>query len=301
VVFEHLSLFRDIVRERSVSRGALLNGVSQSAASQHLRELEERLGTLLLDRSTRPFTVTPAGRLYQDLCRDVLQRFEEFSVSIEALKMEVEGTVRIASIYSVGISEIAQMKEEFSRRYPNAHIDVEYLRPDQVYERVLTDRADLGFVSYPQASRQIAVMPWRGEQMVVACAPSHPLAGRALLRPAELEGQEFVAFDEDLPIRQAIDQFLRQHGVPVSVTMHFDNIQMVKEAVVLGSAISVLPLRAMRAEIELGRLVAVPLAEELLRPVGIIHRRRKKFNRAAQRFFELLAEQPMPEECVAGV
>jgi LysR family transcriptional regulator, transcriptional activator of the cysJI operon len=301
VGFEHLSLFRDIVRERSVSRGAFMNGMSQSAASQHLRELEERLGTLLLDRSTRPFTVTPAGRLYQDLCRDVLQRHEEFSVAIEALKMEVEGTVRIASIYSVGISEISQLKEEFSRRYPNARLEVEYLRPDQVYERVLTDRADLGFVSYPQANRQIAVIPWRGEQMVVACAPSHPLAKCALLRPGDLEGMEFVAFDDDLPIRQAIDQFLRQRGVPVNVTMHFDNIQMVKEAVVLGSAISVLPLRAMRAEIDLGRLVAVPIAEELLRPVGIIHRRRKKFNRAAQCFFVLLGEQPMPEECVAGV
>jgi DNA-binding transcriptional LysR family regulator len=301
VVFEHFSLFRDIVRERSVSRGAALNGVSQSAASQHLREMEERLGIVLLDRSTRPLTVTPAGRLYQELCRDVLQRYEDFTVAIEALKKEVEGTVRIASIYSVGISEIARLKEDFSRRFTNASMEVEYLRPDLVYDRVLTDRADLGFVSYPQASRQIAVMPWRGEQMVVACAPSHPLAACERLRPADLEGMEFAAFDEDLPIRQAIDQFLRQRGVSVHITMHFDNIQMVKEAVVLSSAISVLPLRALRAEIELGRLAVVPLAEELLRPVGIIHRRRKKFNRAAQHFFELLAEQPMPEECVAGV
>jgi DNA-binding transcriptional LysR family regulator len=298
VSFDHLSLFRDIVREKSISRGAALNGVSQSAASQHVHELEERLGVTLLDRSTRPFTVTPAGKLYSDLCRDVLQRHEEFAVALEGLKTEVEGTVRVASIYSVGISEMAHLKEEFSRRFPHARIEVEYLRPDNVYERVLADRADLGCVSYPQASRQLAVLPWREERMAVAAAPSHPFAKRKRLDPAGLDGQDFVAFDEGLPIRREIDRFLRDRGIEVNLTMHFDNIQSVKEAVALGSGISILPVRPMRAEIEHGRLVAIPIGAELVRPVGIIHRRRKKFHRAAQCFLEMLTERPAPEEYV---
>ena len=65
--FEHLSLYRDIVQARSLSRGAAMNGISQSAASQQLHELETRLGVTLLDRSTRPFTLTSAGRLYAAL------------------------------------------------------------------------------------------------------------------------------------------------------------------------------------------------------------------------------------------
>jgi len=73
------------------------------------------------------------------------------------------------------------------------------------------------------------------------------------------------------------------------MVMHFDNIQMIKEAVALGSGVSILPARSMQAEIEQGRLVAVGLeAPGLVRPVGIVHRRRKKFNRAAQAFLELL-------------
>lgn len=288
--FEHLVLFRDIVQEKSVSRGAALNGVSQSAASQHLHELEQRLGVILLDRSTRPFTVTPAGKLYHDLCRDVLQRNEEFAVALEGLKAEVEGTVRVASIYSVGISEMSDLKEQFSGRFPHARLEVEYLRPDKVYERVLSDRADLGFVSYPQTSRQIAAVAWRREEMAVAAAPSHPLATRGVLEIAELDQQDFVAFDEDLPIRREIDAFLREREIAVNVTMHFDNIQSVKEAVALGSGISILPVRTMRAEVEQGRLVAIPIDAPLVRPVGIIHRRRKKFHRAAQYFLELLTE-----------
>lgn len=292
---DHLRLFRDIVQARSLSRGAAMNGLSQSAASQHVQELESRFGTELLDRSTRPFTLTPAGRLYYDLCRDVLRRKEEFDVALEALKSEVEGTVRVASIYSVGLSEMSRLQREFALRYPKARLEVEYLRPEKVYEAVLADRADVGLVSYPEPTRRLEVIPWRQEQMEVAAAPSHPLALHEVLGPAELEGQDFVAFDEDLPIRHEIDRFLREHGVRVNVAMHFDNIQMIKEAVALGAAISILPARVMQAEVALGRLAAVPLTADLVRPVGIVHRRKKKFHRAAQCFLDLLGEEPAPE------
>jgi DNA-binding transcriptional LysR family regulator len=300
LTFEHLLLFRDIVQKRSVSRGAALNGVSQPAASQHLRELEERMGVTLLDRSSRPFILTPAGKLYFQLCRDVLQRHEEFQLALEGLKAEVEGTVRIASIYSVGLSEMSRLKDEFSRRFPQASLEVEYLRPDRVYDAVLADRADLGFVSYPQASRQLAVIPFRAEEMAVAAAPSHPLAKGVVVKLADLDGCDFIAFDEDLPIRQGIDRLLREHGVIVNLAMHFDNIQMIMEAVALGSGISILPVRPLRAEIERGRLAAIPIDAELLRPIGIIHRRRKKLHRAAQCFLELLDLQPESAEPVAA-
>ena len=298
MTFEHLTLFRDIVQERSVSRGAALNGVSQPGASQHLRELEQSLGATLLDRSTRPFTLTPAGKIYFQMCRNVLQQYEEFQVALEGLKAEVEGTVRIASIYSVGISEMSRLKEEFSRGFPQATLEVEYLRPDKVYEAVLADRADLGFVSYPQANRLLAVIPFRTEEMAVVAAPSHALARRSLVELADLEGCDFIAFDEDLPIRQGIDRFLREHATSVNVAMHFDNLQMIKEAVALGSGISILPVRPLRAEIDRGRLVAIPIDGELRRPIGIIHRRRKKLHRVAQCFLELLRVQPEPAEPV---
>lgn len=294
MTLEHFSLFKDIVHTRSFSRGARLNGVSQSAASQHVHELESRLGVSLLDRSTRPFTLPPAGRLYYELCREVQRCKDEFDVALERLKRQVEGTVRVASIYSVGLSEMSRLKEEFSHRFPNAHLEVDYLRPDRVYDAVLADEADLGLVSYPEASRHLAVIPWRREEMVVAAAPAHVLARKSLLEPADLAGQAFVAFDPDLPIRRDIDRSLREWKVAVQIVMHFDNIQMVKEAVALGGAISILPARAMEAEVRQGRLVGLPINSDLVRPLGIIHRRRKRFHRAAQAFLELLQSTPTP-------
>jgi DNA-binding transcriptional LysR family regulator len=289
VAFDQLKLFKDIGQTRSISRGASLNGISQSAASQHVMELERSLEVPLLDRSTRPLTLTPAGRLYFDLCRDVLRRKDEFDAAIGQHKHLVEGTVRVASIYSVGLSEMTRLEQEFSQRYPQARLQVEYLRPEKVYEAVETDQVDLGLVSYPEPTRQIAVIPWLREQMVVAAPPSHPLAGRLAVAPADLSGHDFVGFDEDLPIRREVDRFLRERGVEVNVVMHFDNLQMIKEAVALGSGISIVPARILQTEIERGRLAAIPIdAPELFRPLGVIHRRKKRFNQATQTFLELL-------------
>ena len=125
--FERLKLFIDIAQSKSVSRGAGENGISQSAASQHLQDLEGQLGIDLLDRSSRPLAVTEAGKLYLEMCREMLRSRDEFQLALEKLKSEVEGTVRVASIYSVGLSEMSQLEEEFSRRYPLARLEVEYL------------------------------------------------------------------------------------------------------------------------------------------------------------------------------
>src|ERR1700730_17287463 len=279
-----------------MSKGAAHCGVSQSAASQHVQEVERRLGVTLFDRSTRPWKLTPAGKLYHVFCRDILRREEELGLALESLKHQLEGAVRVASIYSIGLSEMSHLQEEFSARYPTVQLQVEYMRPEKVYEAVLNGAADLGLVSYPEASREIAIIPWRDEEMQVAVPPSHPFALRRAVHPADLNGQTFIGFDEDLTIRRELDRFFRAQGVEVSLAMHFDNIQTIKEAVALGSGISILPARTMQPEIVQGRLVAVRLhAPDLVRPVGVVHRKRKKLNRAAQAFLELLSVQPAPK------
>ena len=244
----------------------------------------------LLDRSTRPLGLTPGGKLYAELCRDVLRREEDFTASLDEIKAEVEGTVRVASIYSIGLSEMSRLREEFTKLCPGAQLHVEYLRPDKVYEAVIEDQADLGFISYPEHRRDLTVIPWREERMTVAVYPAHELAGREMVLPKDLDGQDFIAFDEEVTIRRELDRFFKDSGVAVSVVMQFDNIQSIKEAVALGSGISILPERTMHAEVDQGRLVSIPLhAPELVRPTGIIHRKKKKFAKAGREFLSLVA------------
>lgn len=289
--FSQLKLFRDIASTRSVSKGAELSGVSQSAASQMLKSLEHALGVKLLDSSTRPLTITEPGRLYLDLCRDVLRRREAFQADLDQLLHEVEGTVRVASIYSVGVSEMSELEREFSSRQPGAKLTVEYLRPEKVYDAVVSDRVDIGLISYPESTREVKVIDWRQEEMVVAASADHRLARRKSISILELEGLDFIGFDEDLPIRQEIDRYLADRGVTVNVTLHFDNLQTLKEAVAETQAVSILPGRVLRNEVAMGRLVAIRIeAPGLYRPLGIIHRKKKHFHPAAQAFLDLLQQ-----------
>lgn len=279
-----------------MSRGASLNGISQSAASQHVQELERALDVELIDRTVRPLRLTEAGQLYDELCRDLLRRRDEFDHSLEDLKTGVAGTVRVAAIFSVGLVEMASLKGEFQARYPRAYLEVEYLRPERVYEQLRNDKADIGLVSYPQPSKDILILPWREEEMAVAASPQHPLAQLSKLDAKDLQGLEFIAFDPELPIRKDVDRFLREHGVTVDVTMHFDSIPMVKEALATGRGVSILPSRMLRAEVAVGSLVCIPLESPLIRPLGILRMKKKQFNRATQLFLKLLqeAEHPAP-------
>lgn len=289
MIFEDCRLFRDVAHGKSLSRAAQLHGISQSAATQHIQELERRVGAPLLDRTTRPVGLTAAGKLYAELCRDVLRREEVFVAALEEIQGQAESVVRIASIYSIGLTEMTGLQAEFARCYPAAELLVEYLRPDKVYEAVSEDMADLGFVSYPEHRRDLTVVDWREERMSISVYPGHAFAGREFVLPSELEGQKFIAFDEDVTIRRELDRFLRDNDVAVKVVMQFDNIQSIKEAVALGTGISILPERTMQVEVEGGRLVSVPLhAPDLVRPVGIIHRKRKHFTRATKDFLELV-------------
>lgn len=285
-----LHLFKDIVQSRSISRGAALNGVTQSAASQTVQELERLLGVQLLDRSRRPLDILPAGRLFYEFSRDTLRREQEFLVELEAIRGGTGGTVRVAAIYSVGISEMSRLEEEFYRRLPSAQLEVNYLRPEKVYQAVVDERVDLGLVSYPEPTRDVVALPWREEPMVVACSCSHPLAASSSLRPEQLESIDFIGFDEDLPISRDVERFLREKGVRVRVVMRFDNIQSMKEALRIGNALSLLPLPMLKDDVSEGRLRAIPLEVPLFRPLGIIHRRRRSFPHAAQIFLDLLRE-----------
>lgn len=288
----NLRLIRDVAHHRSISKAARLSELSQSAASQAIQEIERELDIELFDRGTRPLTVTQAGKLYVDFCRDTLRRHEELLSSLSVLRKRAYETARLAAIYSVGLSDMADIEGRFGRQFPDAHLEISYLRPERIWEAVGQDQADLGLMSYAESSREIIALPWREEEMVVAVSPGHRLSFANHVTPSQLEGESFVGFDDDLPIQLHIERYLRERDTNVDVVLRFDNIEMIKQAVAHGSGISIMPRRVMRADLEAGRLVALALnPPELFRPVRIIHRRRKSFNQVTAGLLALLQDE----------
>lgn len=246
----------------------------------------------LLDRTRRPLRLTPAGRAYLDFCHAVLRERDGLEAKLSGFRESAPGVVRFATIYSVGLSEVHSLETEFQARCPQGHLVVEYLRPEKVYEAVMEDRADLGVVSYPRPSKEVHSRIWRQEEMVVAMPPSHRLASMPSLHVSSLEGEAFVAFDEELPVQQHINRFLRQERVGVNKVIHLDNVDSIREAVSQGTGLAIVPKPVLKPYLEQGRLVAAPLVPRFpRRPLGIIYRRRKWFSKAAAAFLELLLER----------
>ncbi len=165
-------VIRDIAQTSSISRAAQINGISQSAASQLVRQLEKQLRVELLDRTKRPLKLTAAGKIYAAAARDIVRRYREMESQLEALRKELAGTVRVASIYSTGLYQMARMKERFEEQHAQANIHLDYMRPDKVYQAVSEDRADLGLISYPNPGKDLKSIPWRSERMVLAIPPT---------------------------------------------------------------------------------------------------------------------------------
>ena len=286
---ETLNLYCDVVRLRSFSRAAAANGVTQSAASQSIQQLESELDVPLLDRSRRPLVATAAGRVFFDACRSLLQGYEKARADLLASKQRVDGTVRVAAIYSVGLHDMSRHMQPFMSAYPHARVLLECLHPHKVVEAVLNDEADLGILSYPKANRTLAVLALRSEPMVLVTHPSHRLAKRRMIEPGDLSGEKFVAFDRDLAIRKAIDRALKQHGVKVEVVMEFDNVETIKQAIGIAAGVSILPKPTVVMESGMRTLATVPLRlTGLARPIGIIYRRGRQLPPAVARFIELL-------------
>jgi DNA-binding transcriptional LysR family regulator len=293
---ESLIVFCDVARYRSFSQAAAANGMSQSAASQIVLQLEKRMGDVqLIDRSTRPLQLTPLGQVYYEGCKGLVEQYVELEASIRKAHSQHLANVRVAAIYSVGLGDMGQYVERFTAAQPNAAVHIEYLHPDRVYEKVFDGTADFGLVSFPRKSRQLTALPWRQEPMVLTCSPHHALAQLKAVPPAQLAGQRYIGFDKGLVIRRQVDRFLRQQGVTVEIALEFDNIENIKQAIEIAAGVALLPEPTLRREVQAGTLVAVPLAGcQMVRPLGIIHRRQHRLGGTARRFIDLLRRPDGP-------
>ncbi|MYH30497.1 MAG: LysR family transcriptional regulator [Acidobacteria bacterium] len=291
---EALNIFCDVVRHQSFSRGALANSVSQSAASQAVRQLERRLGAELIDRSRRPWQLTPEGKLFFQGCQEIVDRYHELEEAVQRRQDPSGYTVRLASIYSVGLHDLSQYVDRFRAAVPGAHVDIEYMHPDEIPTRIQNDQSDVGLLAFATPGRDLTVVPWRQQTMAVACPPAHRFAQRTTaIGPRELAGAAFVTFDRGLPVRRELDRYLRRHGVDVDVVAEFDTIENIKQAVEDGAGVAILPESTLRREVERQTLVAVPLDKldgeaAFVRPLSIVHRRRRRLNPAVKQFIRLL-------------
>ena len=246
---ETLKTFCDLVESGSFSKAARQNFVSQSAVSQQLRALEAHYGRRLVERGPgRPVLLTDAGRLLYSEGKAILERFRTLDQRLREGAEVMAGTVRVATVYSLGLHTLPPYVKQFLAQHPQVNVRVEYSRTDRVYEACLDGTIDLGIVAQPSRRARIEVIPLRPEPLVLVCSPEHRLARRRKVPLGQLEGEPFVAFERNVPTRKAIDRILKEHRVSVSIVTEFDNIETIKRSVEAGLGVSIVPQNSVRNE-----------------------------------------------------
>jgi DNA-binding transcriptional LysR family regulator len=290
---ENFKIFADLVETKSFTKVAKINGITQSAVSQQARAMERAFKTLLIDRSQKQFHLTREGRRVYEAATEILHQYDQLLSELQEMKKIISGTIRISTIYSIGLHELPPFVKKFLHDYPAVNVRIEYRRSNLVYEDILHNLVDFGLVAFPVKTRQIEMLPFRNDRLVLITHPEHPLAGRADLKLTDLEGQKFIGFDPDIPTRKAVDQIFRDNKMEVEPIMEFDNIETVKRAVEIDHGVSIVPQATVQQEARQGTLAVTPFSgKEFSRPLAILHRKGRVLTPAMKKFIETLTSPP---------
>jgi DNA-binding transcriptional LysR family regulator len=288
---ESLKVFCDLAETESFTKAAQINSVTQSAVSQQISSLERIFKSLLIERSKKKFRLTREGQVLYDYSKQIIQTYESLHSKLQDLKDIISGTIRVATIYSIGLHDLPPYIKKFMKSYPTVNIHVEYRRANQVYDDVLSNVVDLGLVAYPVKDSKLEIIPLRKEPLVVICHPQHPFAKQKSVKLKSLAGQKVIGFEPDIPTRKALDKILREHDVEVKVVMEFDNVETVKRAVEIDAGISVVPIGTVTQEIAKNTLAAIEIEDgEFYRPLAAIYKKNKVLSPAMKQFLTILKD-----------
>src|SRR5438067_8435309 len=163
---ESLKVFCDLAETESFTKAAQVNNVTQSAVSQQISSLEKIFKSLLIKRSKKKFRLTREGEVLYDYSKQIIQTYKGLFGKLKEIKDIISGTLRVATIYSIGLHDLPPYLKKFLKAYPTVHVHVEYRRANQVYEDVPGNLVDLGRVAFPNRDNKPEIVPLRPDNMV---------------------------------------------------------------------------------------------------------------------------------------
>ncbi len=288
---ESLKVFCDLAETESFTKAAQINSVTQSAVSQQISSLERQFKSLLIERSKKKFRLTREGQVLYDFSKQIIQTYDGLHSKLQEIKDIISGTIRVATIYSIGLHDLPPYIKRFLKDYPTVHVHVEYRRANQVYDDVFSNVVDLGLVAYPTKDAKLEIVALRKDPLVLICHPQHPFSKQKSIKLKAIADQKFIGFEPDIPTRKAIDKVLKEQNVEVKTVMEFDNIETVKRAVEIDAGVSIVPLGTINQEISKQTLAAIPIEDaELFRPLAAIYKKGKVLSPAMRQFINILKE-----------
>jgi DNA-binding transcriptional LysR family regulator len=286
-----LKVFCDLAETESFTKAATVNKITQSAVSQQISSLERIFKSLLIERSKKKFRLTREGAVLYEYSKQIISTYDALHSKLQEIKDIISGTIRVATIYSIGLHDLPPYLKKFLKAYPTVNVHVEYRRANQVYEDVLGNVVDLGLVAYPVRDNKLEIFPLRKDMLVLISHPQHALAKHKNVKMRNLAGHKFIGFQPDIPTRKALDKILKENNVEVQHVMEFDNIETVKRAVEIDAGVAIVPQSTVVQEVAKQTLAQISLDDgDFFRTLAAIYKKNKVLSPAMKQFLSILKE-----------
>ena len=285
-----LKVFVTVARARSFRRAGEIIGLSQSAVSHSVKELEHKTGVRLLDRTTREVVLTEAGQQLAGRLERLLDELNSTLRDAGRVGQQLTGTVRVAASQTISAHLIPQCIAASGRQYP----DIDFVlhdRPQQwVLESIRQGEVDFGIVIDPGAVSDLACEAVLSEPFFLLCREDHPFAAMASVPWQALQGSRLVLQDYASGSRPLIDAALEKHRIAASIVQEIGHPATLFPMVEAGIGISILPALALPLP-QGSRLVVKRLAPVVERQLMLARRKNRSLSTAAQALWDVVARE----------
>lgn len=288
ITLRQIAVFEAIARIGSVARAADEIGLSPSATSMSLKELETHLGVQLFARSGRRLLLSEQGRKMLEMARGILVQVGD----MEALSMpeEVRGRLRIGAVAPVGNYVLPRLCAAFMRTHPGVRIELRVLPSQDVMKGVQKMALDLGFVGAPVNSSDLEAAPWLRDGLAVCVAPHHPLAGSGAVKLANLANESWLLEKMQSSERISFTVEALKYLNSLNIIFEADSVEAIKHAVRDGAGLACLSRLAVEDEIKRGELVTLDVPElHFTRIFSLVHRRDTQQSDACRAFHRFVS------------
>ncbi len=282
-----LEVFLTVTREGRFSRAAEKLHRTQSAVSQSIHKLEEDVGELLFDRSSRDGGLTDAGRVLQEYAERLLNLRNDASGALEELRELQRGKLAIAANEFTALY-LLPVLAEFRRLHPMIRIMVQRSLGSHIPGDVLRHTSELGVLTYDPEEPQLHSIVVYLDELIFVVPPTHPLAAESQVSIRQLGAESFVAHIVSSPYREKVIQTFKRHKTPLHMDIELPTLQAIKRFVAMGNGVALLPEISVENELTRGELVRIPVRElRLHRKLRLVYRKAASISHAARAFLKV--------------
>jgi DNA-binding transcriptional LysR family regulator len=295
VTLRQLRVFIEVARQESFSRAGDEIGLTQSAVSRCVRELENEIGLKLIDRTTREVQLTDVGTNLIASVSRLLSELDEALREIREIGEQRRGRVVVAASPTVACRVMPQVIAACGKQFPYVTLGLRDDVQSDVVRKVKSGEVDFGVIIGPHGAEDLVSEAVMTDSFCFVARADHPLAARADVSWRALEGLRLVLLDHASGSRPLIDAVLAEHHVSAQIVQELGLTATVFGLVEAGVGASVLPWLALPVPADTS-LVARPLVPRAERTVELVRRRDRSLSPAAEAVWGLISQLPARAE-----